>query len=178
MKTISPRELSLRLASQPDLCVIDVRTVVEFDDVHVQQAVNIPLDVLAPQALIEAKTLPADQPVYILCRSGQRAGKAAERFSKEGFDNAVVVTGGTLAWIDADLPVVSGPGKSISLERQVRIAAGTLVLSGVLLGWRVHPAFYGIPAFVGSGLIFAGITDWCGMGLLLARAPWNKRSAA
>ena len=64
--------------------------------------------------------------------------------------------------------------KVISLERQVRIAAGLLVLVAVTLGWLVHPAFLGLAAFVGAGLVFAGVTDTCGMGLLLARMPWNR----
>jgi len=87
----------------------------------------------------------------------------------------VVVEGGTLAWIEAGLSVNRGTTKVISLERQVRIAAGSLVLTGVLLAIFVHPYFIGISAFVGAGLIFAGITDWCGMGLLLAKLPWNSR---
>jgi hypothetical protein len=62
----------------------------------------------------------------------------------------------------------------ISLERQVRIAAGSLVLIGSALAWWVHPAFIGLAAFVGAGLVFAGATDTCGMGLLLARMPWNR----
>ena len=81
--------------------------------------------------------------------------------------------GGTLACVEAGLPVVRGR-KAISLERQVRIAAGLLVLLGALLGWLVHPAFVGLSAFVGAGLVFAGVTDTCGMGLLLARMPWNR----
>lgn len=83
------------------------------------------------------------------------------------------VEGGTLAWEGAGLPVVRGR-RVISLERQVRIAAGALVVAGVLLGWLVHPAFLGLSAFVGAGLVFAGVTDTCGMGLLLARMPWNR----
>jgi rhodanese-related sulfurtransferase len=117
-----------------------------------------------------------DQPVYFLCRSGQRATKAAEKFAKEGFAEPVVITGGTLAWIEANLPVVRGKTKVISLERQVRIVAGALVFTGVTLGWFVHPGFFGLSAFVGGGLVFAGIMDFCGMGLLLAKAPWNKRT--
>ena len=78
-----------------------------------------------------------------------------------------------LAWQAAGLPVNRGQA-GLSLERQVRIAAGVLVLSGVVLGTWVDPAFYGLSGFVGAGLIFAGVTDWCGMGLLLARAPWNQ----
>ena len=73
------------------------------------------------------------------------------------------------------MPVTRGTTKVISLERQVRIAAGSFVLTGVLLAIFVHPYFIAIPAFVGTGLIFAGITDWCGMGLLLAKLPWNSR---
>ncbi|RYD23502.1 MAG: DUF2892 domain-containing protein [Verrucomicrobiaceae bacterium] len=178
MKTITPKELSGRLAADPSLAIIDVRTPLEFDASHVREAVNIPLDELDPKALVSSGKLPADAPVYILCRSGQRATKAAWKFSNDGHDNAVVVDGGTLGWIDAGLPVDSAPSKVISLERQVRIGAGSLVLTGAVLGFFVHPAFFGLSAFVGAGLVFAGITDWCGMGLLLAKAPWNKRRAA
>ena len=95
--------------------------------------------------------------------------------TKEGFTQPIVVTGGTLAWIDAGLPVTRGTAKVISLERQVRIVAGALVVTGVVLAQSVNHWFIGLSAFVGAGLVFAGITDFCGMGLLLARMPWNKR---
>ena len=175
MKTISPTDLQKELAREPGTALLDVRTPIEFAEVHVAQARNIPLDGLEPTALVQSGILPQDQPVYILCRSGGRAGKAAEKFSREGLTNAVVVEGGTLAWIEAGLPVDRGVTKVISLERQVRIAAGSLVLTGFLLTWLVNPYFLGLSAFVGGGLVFAGITDWCGMGLLLARMPWNSR---
>jgi rhodanese-related sulfurtransferase len=119
--------------------------------------------------------LPDDQPAYLLCRTGRRAAKAAEKFAAAGQDRGVVIDGGMQAWIAAGLPVDRGTAKVISLERQVRITAGALVLLGVLLGWLVHPGFFGLSGFVGAGLIFAGITDFCGMGLLLARMPWNNR---
>jgi rhodanese-related sulfurtransferase len=83
------------------------------------------------------------------------------------------VTGGTEAWVDAELPVARGK-KAISLERQVRIVAGLLVLTGSLLGMFVSRWFMGLPAFVGAGLTFAGITDTCGMAMILARMPWNQ----
>ena len=172
MKTISPSELEKLLTIQPSSPVIDVRTPMEFAEVHVPQAQNIPLDELKPGSL----PLPKDQPLYLLCRTGQRATKAAEKFASQGFSQAIVIEGGTLAWIEANLPVTRSAVKVISLERQVRIAAGALVLLGVLLGWFVHRAFFGLPAFVGAGLMFAGITDFCGMGLLLAKMPWNKRA--
>jgi rhodanese-related sulfurtransferase len=170
MKTISPVELQQILTAQPSAPVIDVRTPVEFTEVHVAQARSIPLDELKPGAL----TLPKDQPVYLLCRSGQRATRAAEKFAKDGYSQPIVVEGGTLAWIDAGLPVSRSTVKVISLERQVRIAAGAIVFAGVLLAHFVNPNFIWLSGFVGAGLVFAGVTDFCGMGLLLAKLPWNK----
>ena len=82
-----------------------------------------------------------------------------------------------MAWNEAGFPVTRGRSRVISLERQVRIGAGALVLTGVLLGSLVHPAFFALSGLVGAGLVFAGLTDWCGMGLLLAKAPWNQRPA-
>ncbi len=122
MKTISPVELQKILAAQPSASIIDVRTPVEFSEVHVSQAQSIALDELKPQSL----ALPKDQPVYLLCRSGQRATKAAEKFAKAGYTRPIVVEGGTLAWINANLPVTRSAVKVISLERQVRITAGAM----------------------------------------------------
>jgi len=175
MKTIAPAELQKLLAAQPGLPVLDVRTPAEYAEVHVPQARNVPLDKLSPKALCDSEQLPKGQPVYLLCRSGGRATRAAEKFAREGFDQGVVVEGGTLAWIEAGLPVTRGAARVISLERQVRIAAGSLVLTGVLLAYFVHPGFIALSAFVGAGLVFAGVTDWCGMGLLLAKMPWNQK---
>ncbi len=172
MKTISPSQLQQVLSSSGSVNLLDVRTPVEFAEVHVPQAHNIPLDQFDPKTLQASR----DKPVYILCRSGARAAKAAEKLAQAGSDNGVVVEGGTLAWIDAGLPVTRGATKVISLERQVRIAAGSLVFIGVLLTLFVHPYFIALPGFVGAGLVFAGVTDFCGMGLLLAKLPWNTRA--
>jgi len=174
MKISAPAALQEKLAAQPGLPVLDVRTPAEYAGAHVPQARNEPLDQLQPRALYAAGRLPTNSPVYILCRSGGRATRAAELFAREGFDQAVVVEGGTQAWCDAGLPVNRGSVKVISLERQVRIASGSIVLIGILLAWLIHPGFIGLSAFVGAGLVFAGITDWCGMGMLLAKLPWNQ----
>jgi rhodanese-related sulfurtransferase len=107
-----------------------------------------------------------------------RAAKAAEKFAAAGLGRAVVIAGGTKGWIEAGLPVTRATDPVMSVERQVRIAAGTLVLTGVLLGWFIHAGFFVLSGFVGAGLIFAGITDFCGMGLRLARMPWNNRPNA
>jgi rhodanese-related sulfurtransferase len=174
MKTITPVELQKLLQTDPDLLLLDVRTPAEYAEVHIPQARNKPLDQLQPEEFKAAGALPNGRPVYLCCRTGVRAAQAAEKFAAAGQDRGVVIAGGTQAWIQAGLPVDRGVAKVISLERQVRIAAGSLVLLGLLLGWLVHPAFFGLSAFVGAGLIFAGITDVCGMGLLLARMPWNQ----
>ncbi len=170
--TISPQRLGeLRTGGKIDL--LDVRTPVEFRELHAADARNVPLDRLDPAAVMQARHGQQDQPLYVICRSGSRGRQACEKFVAAGYTNIVNVEGGTLAWSECGLPVVRGK-KTISLERQVRIAAGLLVLAGALLGWLVHPAFIGLSAFVGAGLVFAGITDTCGMGLMLARMPWNQ----
>ena len=98
------------------------------------------------------------------------AAKLAEAASCEAY----IVEGGIEAWKKAGLPVVRDRSQPIEIQRQVMIAAGSLVLLGVLLGQFVPPAFYAVPALVGAGLIFAGITGWCGMAKLLALMPWNR----
>jgi rhodanese-related sulfurtransferase len=170
--TISPRQLA-DLCKSGQIDLIDVRTPVEYREVHATAARNVPLDRLDPVALMQARNGSQDGPLYLICRSGSRGRQACEKFMAAGFPNVVNVEGGTLAWAECGLPVVRGK-KAIPLERQVRIAAGLLVLLGALLGWLVHPAFVGLAAFVGAGLVFAGITDTCGMAMLLARMPWNQ----
>jgi rhodanese-related sulfurtransferase len=170
---IAPQELAELCKQGKKIDLIDVRTPVEFREMHVDSARNVPLDRLDPVALMQARNVSRDEPLYLICRSGSRGKQACEHFLAAAFTNVVNVEGGTLACMDCGLPVVRGR-KSISLERQVRIAAGSLVLIGALLGWLVHPVFIGLSAFIGAGLVFAGITDTCGMGMLLARMPWNQ----
>jgi rhodanese-related sulfurtransferase len=170
--TISPQRLA-ELCKCGKIDLLDVRTPVEFRELHVEHARNVPLDRLDPTAVMQGRNGGQNQPLYLICRSGSRGRQACEKFLAAGFTNVINVEGGTLACVECGLSVVRGK-KAISLERQVRIAAGSLVLLGVLLGWLVYPALLGLSAFVGAGLVFAGITDTCGMGLLLARMPWNQ----
>jgi rhodanese-related sulfurtransferase len=174
VQTASPADVAERRRQRLPGDLIDVRTPVEYAEVHAEGARLIPLDKLDPRAVMAAHNGSAGEPLYVICKSGARAAKAVEKFRAAGFDNVISVAGGTTAWADAGLPVVRGTSRIISLERQVRIGAGSLVVLSVLLGWLVHPALFGLAAFVGAGLVFAGVTDWCGMGLLLARMPWNQ----
>jgi rhodanese-related sulfurtransferase len=170
--TMSPQQLA-DLCKSGQIDLIDVRTPVEYRELHVATARNVPLDKLEPAAVMKTRNGSRDEPLYLICRSGSRGRQACEKFLAAGFTNVINVEGGTLACVECGLPVVRGK-KAISLERQVRIAAGLLVLVGALLGWLVHPVFVGLAAFIGAGLVFAGITDTCGMGMLLARMPWNQ----
>ncbi len=158
-----------------DIDLVDVRTPIEFREIHATVARNVPLDALNPKAIMEARNGRSEDPLYIICKSGARGAKACQKFADAGFENVVNVAGGTQGWTDAGLPVVRGK-KAMSLERQVRIGAGFIVLVGAILAFMVHPFFVGICAFVGAGLMFAGITDTCAMGMMIAKMPWNKVS--
>jgi len=172
MTTVSPSRLEeIRKSGRP-VALIDVRTPVEFRELHADVAHNIPLDQLDPQALQGVQNGTSDAEVYVICRTGNRSSKACEKLIAAGLTNVISIEGGVEAWEAAGLPVVRGK-KAMSLERQVRIAAGSLVLLGVGLSFA-NPYFLGLSAFVGAGLVFAGITDTCGMGMVLARMPWNK----
>ncbi|QDT04791.1 Inner membrane protein YgaP [Rubripirellula lacrimiformis] len=168
MQTIDVKTLAKQQASS-ERNLIDVRMPTEYREVHAEGAENYPLDSLDPQSIAKAKS----GPIYVICKSGNRSSKAVQKFLDAGVDNVVNVDGGTTAWVSAGLPVVRGK-KSVSLERQVRIAAGSLTLVGAVLGYFVHPAFIGLSAFIGAGLMFAGITDTCGMGMMLSKMPWNR----
>lgn len=170
--TISPRELFAAQAAGQPVELIDVRTPVEFREVHVPFARNRPLDQLSPGEFATGAA-GTGQPVYVICRSGSRGRMACDKLAAATSRPVINVDGGTEAWSAAGLPVVRGP-QAIALERQVRIAAGSLVVLGATLGAFVHPAWIGLAAFVGAGLVFAGLTDTCAMGMLLARMPWNQ----
>src|SRR6266540_2535593 len=170
---ISPAALAELIKNCSNIDLIDTCTPVEYREVHMESARNVPLEQLDPAHFMESRNKPADEPLYVVCRSGSRGRQACEKFIRAGFSNIVNVDGGMVACVEAGLPVVRGK-KAISLERQVRLVVGSLALLGVILGWFFHPAFFFLSAFMGAGLIFAGITDTCGMGILLARMPWNQ----
>ena len=176
VNTISPQQLQGLVQAGQAVELVDVRTPVEYREVHVGFARNVPLDRL-DAAQIAADRGGSQLPLYVICRSGGRGKQACEKLLALGCPQVVNVAGGTQAWEQAGLPVVRGK-KCMSLERQVRIAAGALVLTGAVLGALVHPYCNALSALVGAGLVFAGITDTCGMGMLLARMPWNRTGAS
>ena len=174
IKEISAYEVNRMLDSGGECQVIDVREFSEFNNERIADAQLMPLSNFEKHAA----EIDHDKPVFLMCRSGNRAKQAAERLIRKGFTDVHVVQGGMAAWAGADLPVIRGESKVWSLERQVRFTAGLIVLTGIVLGFLVTPYVYLLSAFVGAGLVFSAVTDTCGMGMLLARMPWNKAPVA
>ena len=168
---LAPAELARLLRDHPETRLLDVRTPGEFEAEHIAGAYNVPLDTLGEHG--PAIRAGVAEPVVLVCRSGQRARKAEEALKAAGMTNLHVLDGGVTGWTAAGLPVRRGEPR-MSLERQVRIAAGALAATGGFLALFVNPLFAAIPAFVGSGLVFAGVTDTCAMGLLIAKLPYNR----
>lgn len=163
--------------TQPTLVTVDVRTEPEVAAESLPNSYNLPLQDLSQagfETLLNRINCGADQPIYLLCQAGQRARMASEKAAQLIPNPLVIIEGGINSLRATHLSLQSSASSVMSLERQVRIAAGSLVLSGTLLGYTVSPAFYGLAAFVGAGLTFAGLTDTCAMGMALARMPWNK----
>lgn len=167
-QTITVRELARRVESDPELQLIDVRSPGEYAAGHVPRALNIPLE----QVETRLEDL-GSGPIAVLCQSGRRAGMACELL-RAHHDNLLLVEGGTSAWMESGLPLAASAASRWSLERQVRLIAGLLILTGTLLSLFVSQAWIGLAIFVGAGLTFAGLTNICGMAAILALLPWNR----
>jgi rhodanese-related sulfurtransferase len=168
---IRPAGLSVLLQNEPTTRLLDVRTPAEYDSAHIAGAYNVPLDTLGEHAAEIRSSVTA--PIVLVCQSGGRARKAEEALRAAGMSNLHVLDGGMNGWI-AERQAVRRGAPKLSLERQVRIVAGALAATGGLLALLVNPLFALLPAFVGSGLVFAGITDTCGMALALTKLPYNR----
>lgn len=168
--TITAQQLADRIQRQ---CIdlIDVRTPAEFQKAHIECARNVPLTTLDTEQLMHGRG--PEQPLYVICQVDSRSAAACRKILEAGYDHVINVEGGTQAWMTAGLPVVRGKRKVISLERQVRITAGLLIVLGAALGYFWNVLFVALPAFVGAGLVYAGITDRCGMAMILEKMPWN-----
>ena len=171
--SIQPQELQRLLAAGEPAQLLDVRTPGEFAAAHVPGATLVPLDELDAAAFCREHAA-AGRPVYVLCQSGGRARRAIEKLQRAGFNGGVLVEGGTQAWLDAGLPVNCGEIKVLPLMRQVQIAIGSISAAGAALALAVNPWFALIPLATGCGLLFAGVTGFCGLALVLAKMPWNK----
>lgn len=187
VQTIDPAALA---GVAPGSIILDVRTRMEHDACRLcAPHEHVPLDQLDAPQFLQQHGCGLDRPLYLLCRGGTRARQAAEKFVAAGCQNVFVVTGGLEACRGLGQAVeghaASGSMSSgnaatrgpITLERQVRIAAGAIIVLGAWLALTWSAGFAIIPLLVGGGLIFAGITDRCGLALVLTKAPWNQPCA-
>lgn len=174
LSTLRPTEAK-RLLDQGAL-LVDIR---EADE-HARE--NIPGAHLMPLSKLDQADLAPQQglPVIFHCRSGARTQGNAARLSAKvgGACEAYIVAGGLDAWKKAGLPVAVDRRQPLELQRQVQIGAGSMAFLGTMLGLFVSPWFFAVPAFVGAGLMVAGVTGFCGMARILKRAPWNRAAYA
>ncbi|WP_018415032.1 rhodanese-like domain-containing protein [Teredinibacter turnerae] len=166
--------LSLHNANQlGDSVVLDIRSPAEVQRESIGGCVCLPLQQLDEASLRAQVAAENSCKVYLLCQSGMRADMAVRQLGQLPGIEWVIVDGGLNGIKNAGGAVTRGERNTLPLERQVRIAAGLVIVSGVALGYALNPVFYAVSGAVGAGLIFAGITDRCGLAFLLARMPWN-----
>ncbi|NQT33295.1 MAG: MBL fold metallo-hydrolase [Candidatus Omnitrophica bacterium] len=171
LKMVTPSEVKELASRDSEVQLLDVRSPLEYSEMHIKDSVNIPIDML----LSKVKELSESGKSYIVfCRTGNRSPMAADMLLQSGIRSVRIMEGGTIRWKKERFPVIEGAG-GISLERQVRIIAGSLVLTGIILAWLVNLAFIWISVWVSCGLIFAGITNSCLMGILLMKLSYNKK---
>jgi rhodanese-related sulfurtransferase len=164
LKPVTPLEASDLIAKGAKL--VDVRNSDETARIFIPGALRHPLPELIPGQF-------SGQTIIYHCRTGNRTDTSAIQLAATT-EHGYVLTGGLNAWQAAGLPVKEDRSRPIEIMRQVQIGAGGLVLLGVVLGALVNPAFHGLSAFVGAGLVFAGASGFCGMAKVLALAPWNR----
>ena len=159
-----------------DTCILDVRTAAEVNTAGLPDCLHIPLHELSAERLQEEilKSGKNGKHIYLLCQAGRRAELAADALHGKLDAELYIIEGGMEAVKKSDIPLAAQGRKVLPLDRQMRIAAGLIILLGAVLGATIHPAFYGLSAFIGAGLIFAGLTDICPLTGLIASVPWNK----
>lgn len=171
VQSTSANQLAESMAAGP-VNLLDVRTPAEFDTVKIAGAINLPLDRLNPAEV--SSRFGADAALYCVCQTGTRSQLAAARLRNAGLKNVIHVDGGTNAWVAGGFPVERGTRHVISLDRQMRITAGLFIVAGVAAGVLWHPAGYWLAGLIGAGLLYAGLSNTCGMTVVLAKMPWNR----
>ncbi|WP_210570290.1 rhodanese-like domain-containing protein [Streptomyces sp. GESEQ-4] len=159
-----------------ELTVIDVRTPGEYAAGHLPGALNIPLDRI-PRTLPDLRNAAERFDLLLVCASGARSENARTVLAEQGI-SAASLAGGTDAWAaaghDVDRPATGAPRAAWSMERQVRLTAGSIVLLGLLLALLVHPTFQLLSAGIAGGLVFSALTNTCGMAVILSKLPHNR----
>lgn len=167
-------ELRAMVEADQDTLVVDVRTPGEFETAHIAGSVNIPLDQVS--AHLRRIVSDAGGKMVLVCQAGGRARQAAAKLASAGLRDVVVLDGGMNAWSAAGGPVERTGRARWSLERQVRLVAGLIVLGSAVASIGAPQAVF-VAAAVGAGLAFAALTDSCAMGMMLSRLPFNRGAA-
>ena len=170
LEMVSPQEALAITEKDSRAKLLDVRSALEYSQIHIKDSVNVPIDMISSKI---NELSQSEQSYIVLCRSGTRSPMAADMLIQSGLHGVRVMEGGMTRWQKEKLPVIKGEG-GISLERQVRVIAGSMILFGIAMSWFVHLAFIFVCVFVGSSLIYAGLSDNCMMGMLLMKLPYNK----
>lgn len=166
-----PPKRAFEMVQNGEARLVDVRESSEYAEKFIPGSRLIPLSAIATQNVNDCET--KDKPIIFFCRSGNRTTKSSDLLERAaGNVQAFQIEGGLSGWEKEGLPVERG-NASFPLFRQIQIGAGSLVLIGILGSFIWHPIYW-LSAFIGAGLIFAGVTGFCGLGLLLSRMPWNR----
>lgn len=172
MKSITTQELNkiIQDPSQTNYIVVDVRTKPEYNQINIQEAINIPLQEIPnhQQELQKYKT------VYIHCQSGGRSQKACQMLANLQGVEVINIQGGILDWEAQKFPTNKSQKTGYSIIQQVHIIAGSLALISSILSQTVASEWIYLSSLIGAGLLFAGLSGWCGMAHLLQKMPWNK----
>ena len=168
--TIAPDELVRMRNEDPAVHVIDVRTPGEFETGHIEGSYNVPLDLLGEHV---SDLAGLDHNVVLVCQSGARATKALEQLVAAGKSNLRLLHGGMNAWTASGKDVARTNATRWPMDRQVRLAAGSIVLSSIVASTRFPAARY-LAGFIGGGLTFSAVTNTCGMAMVLAKLPYNR----
>ncbi|HME17947.1 MAG TPA: rhodanese-like domain-containing protein [Mycobacterium sp.] len=174
--TITSTQLRDLLASSAPLRILDVRTPAEFETAHISGSYNVPLDVLNKHGAEVIRQLDHDDDVVLVCRSGQRATQAAEFLRNAGLTGGRVLDKGISNWEGQGFAVDRGVQRW-ELERQVRLVAGSIVLSSVV-GSVAVPRLKWLAAAIGAGLTYAAVSNTCAMATALSKLPYNRGAAS
>ncbi|MGK3143384.1 rhodanese family protein [Pantoea sp. C2G6] len=171
VQTVTPSEA--RQLMQNGSTLVDIREPAEFLRERIPGAISLPLsDILAGKKIAEQ---PAHHPVIFHCLAGSRTAQHQDALIGAAAPAPVfLLSGGINAWKSDRLPTVEDKKYPLPIMRQVQIVAGIVILTGVVLGYATDKNFFLLSGFVGAGLLFAGVSGWCGMAMLLSRMPWNK----
>jgi len=156
---------------QEEAILIDVREPLEYATEHIPGARLLPLSTFDPTQVLQE----AGKKVVLHCVMGMRSAQAGQKLLDAGFTSIYNFRGGVQAWKDAGYATTHGQRTPLSLQRQVQMVSGSLVLLGTVLGAVASPWFLLLSAVVGAGLVYAGLSGTCGMAMLLAQLPYNQR---